>query len=795
MNNNLTITNYLLNGTQKLVGGAKEQDINLLENGRIFPSWIMHNFKNFILPEIIRKEGEDPCNEKQINEVTTYQKFVGSYLDYRSPFKDLLVYHGVGSGKTVTVINVYNILYNYTPKWNVFLIIPAALKNDPWIRDIKVWLQKENYEERFKNLVFVHYDSPFADRDFLDKIKNADSSKPFLFIIEECHRFINNVYNNISSKKGKRAQIIYDYIQQEKKDNPKNRIMLLSATPAVNKPFELALIFNLLRPGAFPTSESMFSQLYISSSNFASLNEDNKNMFQRRILGLVSYYIGATPDKYATKITHYKSILMDEYFEEVYNHYEQIEEEKEKLRIKMSRGKGSDNEMSTYSSYTRQSANFVFPNINDTINGESRPRPGKFKIKDSDAEIIDESKDEEKKRLLIKSNKEVADYVKAIKTFINGLIEYLKNIHRKDKDKKHTLQDDVNTFKKKYDSSFTKFHTDEKNKSKLYEELYKCSPKMITIIFNILKSKGPVLVYSNYVEMEGLQILKIYMKFFGFISYNEDTEIKKGEYDNFRYVEYHGSIDPSLREINKTTFNNLENKHGKIIKVIMISPAGAEGINLYNVRQVHIMEPYWNEVRIEQVIGRAVRQCHHASLPMEERRVDIFRYKMIRKNGKETADEKLESISRKKNNLLISFLDAIKEVAVDCELFKSHNMMGSKYRCFQFNEDSLLEDNIGPAYNDNLEYDQKMNNGLSSKDSIIQKIKVRKIIASYKVDDTLFSNAKPYWYYDKSHVIYDYELNFPVGKIALDENLLPIKLDNETYLIDKVIHIPDFKLY
>ena len=37
-------------------------------------------------------------------------------------------------------------------------------------------------------------------------------------------------------------------------------------------------------------------------------HEDNKNMFQRRIMGLVSYYIGATPDKYATKRTHYKNL-------------------------------------------------------------------------------------------------------------------------------------------------------------------------------------------------------------------------------------------------------------------------------------------------------------------------------------------------------------------------------------------------------------------------------------------------------------------------------------------------------
>ena len=769
------------------------KNIILNKNGRIFPNWVMQNFKKFILPEIIRIEGEDPCNEKLVNELTTYQKFIASYLDYRSPFKDLLLYHGLGSGKTVTAINVYNILYNYTPKWNVFIIIPASLRDDPWLKDISNWLQKENYNERFKNITFVHYDSPFADRDFLDKIKKVDSSKPFLFIIDEAQKFIINVYNNISSKKGKRAQIIYDYIQQEKKENPNNRILLLSGTPAANTPYEFALIYNLLRPGSFPTSESIFNQIYIKTANYSSLNENAKNMFQRRILGLTSYYLGATPDKYAKKIIHYKQIYMDKYFEEVYNIFESIEEEKEKLRIKLSRGKIDDN-VSTYSSYTRQAANFVFPNINDKVNGELRPRPSKFKIKDIDAEIIDESKDDEKKKLLIKTNKEVAAYINACKFFLTTFVDYLKNIHREDIKTKYTLQDDIRIYKNNYDSDFTKFHNKENKKSKLYETLYNSSPKMTMIVFNILKSKGPVLVYSNYVDMEGLKILQIFMQFFGFINYSDNSLEEK--YNYFRYVEYHGGIKREQREQNKKKFNSRpENIYGKLIKVIMISPAGAEGINLYNVRQVHIMEPFWNEAKIEQVIGRAVRQCHHADLPMEERQVDVFRYKIIRKNGKETIDEKLESISRRKNNLLLSFIEAIKESAIDCDLFKAHNMMGSKYRCFQFNEESLLEENIGAAYDDNLELDQRMNNGLNSKESSILKIKVRKILASYKINENVYSKPNNYWYYDKTNVIYDYELNYQVGTISIDDLGNPMKIDSTTYLIDKIISIPEFKLY
>ena len=64
----------------------------------------------------------------------------------------------------------------------------------------------------------------------------------------------------------------------------------------------------------------------------------------------------------------------------------------------------------------------------------------------------------------------------------------------------------------------------------------------------------------------------------------------------------------------------------------------SEGISLMNVRQVHILEPYWNHIRIKQVIGRAIRICSHRYLPMNERKVDVFRYKCIRKSGKATSD-------------------------------------------------------------------------------------------------------------------------------------------------------------
>ena len=71
---------------------------------------------------------------------------------------------------------------------------------------------------------------------------------------------------------------------------------------------------------------------------------------------------------------------------------------------------------------------------------------------------------------------------------------------------------------------------------------------------------------------------------------------------------------------------NYENRNGELIKIILISKAGSEGVDFKFIRQVHILEPWYNMNRIEQIIGRAVRTCSHKDLPLIERNVQIFMY-------------------------------------------------------------------------------------------------------------------------------------------------------------------------
>ena len=777
---------------------SQNKYVNLTQNGRIFPSWVLKNFKQYKLPPILRNENEDPCNAETKLALRSYQEFIGKYLGPGSPYNEILLYHGLGSGKTATSINLMNVLYNYDHEYNFVILIKAALFNDPWMKDLQVWLGRNPNEEnidnvanlsRFKHIYFVNFDAWNANEKFLNVMKQIDTSKPIMFIIDEAHNFIRNVYSNINSKIGKRAQVIYDYILREKKEHRDTKVILISATPGINIPFELSLMFNLLRPGTFPTSELEFNRTFITESAYPILNPSKKNMFERRILGLVSYYIGATPDLYAKQELKYVNLPMSDYQYSVYRVFEKHEADVQRKARRF--GKQSQ----LYRTYTRQASNFVFPYVNPNVTGESRPRPGKFRVNEKLADDLAKGK---AKEIMDKNEKEmITKYLAALENFISQTEKYFKHIHSEDIKKNHTIFDDLADFESgfmdKYKEKFVRFYEADTPKSDLFNEMYNCSPKMTAIAFMTAISPGKVMVYTNYVIMEGIDVMKIYYRLIGFNDYTISKE-------NKGYCEYHGRIDPKDRVKIKNMFNQSNNIYGERCKVIILSPSATEGIQLYNIRQEHIMEPYWTEVRIQQVIGRGIRQCSHKNLPMVDRNVIVYRYKVIKPANIDsddtvrlTTDEYIEDQAKAKANLMESFLGAIKEAAVDCDLFRAHNMISQSYQCFKFPENTIMGKNIGPAYKEDIKDDVKYDSGLHAKNSHVERIKVIKINAVYiinsDIDNPNYSTPDKFWYHPKTGMVYDYETHYPVGQVGMT-NGLPNKLDKDTYIMSTIADIP-----
>lgn len=86
------------------------------------------------------------------------------------------------------------------------------------------------------------------------------------------------------------------------------------------------------------------------------------------------------------------------------------------------------------------------------------------------------------------------------------------------------------------------------------------------------------------------------------------------------YGEFSGDMNPTVRNQMVRDYN--ANK----LKALLISSAGAEGLDLKGTRALQILEPHFNREKEKQIIGRAIRYQSHAALPENERNVVVQRY-------------------------------------------------------------------------------------------------------------------------------------------------------------------------
>lgn len=140
------------------------------------------------------------------------------------------------------------------------------------------------------------------------------------------------------------------------------------------------------------------------------------------------------------------------------------------------------------------------------------------------------------------------------------------------------------------------------------------------------------------------------------------------------YAIISGDVDVDVRDTIANTFNSNDNAHGGIIDLLLISATGAEGLDLKNVRHIHVLEPYWNWGRVRQVISRGVRNDSHIYLPPDERNVQPYIYLAIPPEGERlpdggyppTTDVELYDESIMQEVTTESFNDALKAVSIEC---------------------------------------------------------------------------------------------------------------------------------
>ena len=129
------------------------------------------------------------------------------------------------------------------------------------------------------------------------------------------------------------------------------------------------------------------------------------------------------------------------------------------------------------------------------------------------------------------------------------------------------------------------------------------------------------------------------------------------------YALYTGELSNKEKDAIIKSYNSGE------IRQLLISGAGGEGLDLKGTRLMQILEPAWNEPKLEQVKGRAVRYGSHSHLPVHHRDVEIQNFVArprehgwFFKSREQGTDEYLRTMSKRKADLNNQFLDALQEV-------------------------------------------------------------------------------------------------------------------------------------
>lgn len=271
------------------------------------------------------------------------QQFVENFINPKTPYKGLLVYHGIGSGKTCAAVRITE---NFKKIKRIIVVTPASLIGN-FRQELRSPCAGEHYltekdrnqlkkldpsSELYKSIIaksdekINKYYTIYSYNKFIKLIKlNELDLTNTLLVIDEIH--------NMISESGIYYQKLYETIHSAPKDM---RLVIMTATPIYDKPVEIALTMNLLLPLSrqLPTGQefiNMFMDIKYTKKGF-EYHVKNMDLFKDYVKGYVSYYRGAPPHVYPKTKFYQKKIQMSN---KQFNLYKKImNKEAKKTKVK-----------------------------------------------------------------------------------------------------------------------------------------------------------------------------------------------------------------------------------------------------------------------------------------------------------------------------------------------------------------------------------------------------------------------------------------------------------------------------
>lgn len=675
--------------------------------------------------ELMPKDNEfNNLQQSRYFKYRNYQTWIKRYMSIDSPYNGILLMHEVGTGKTCTALlftdsfkkilqkfknravyltksslieSVYGEIFNLekdaTKKKKIdhvqclgnqyrlsdeYKIHTKVEKQRMIKKKIKQYYKIIGYEKFAREIaktVGWNGSSDTLTDEIKHKINIAYSNR--IFVMDEVH--------NIKTSGEIDKKLVPPIIETLVRYTSNTKLLLMSATPMYDNPREIIFYINLLRlnDGHEKITESDFFDRndYLYKTKIPE--------FSNLVKGYVSFVRGKKPPIFPITITSPRSVS-------VKMNYaidgSPILDENNINYLQLIPCHMTETQFGYYSSLIDAKRNNLEEIINDTIYDEDATGISSL-VQTSNIALWNKHNN-----LILGEKGFVGTGKDGSSAFYINRIPGTKRYNFKIQN--HLIHNRGTRNERPFlDIDFIKEHS-----SKLYE-LYN----------NIKKSKGVIYIYTEY-KYYGAIMIALFLEYMGFerytiskeyplLDYGKNnsggggkrerldyeklepiTKIKSRKPQFAKYVLLSGSVkNYDLVKITPKkvadALNAPDNIDGQKIRVVIGTRISGEGLDLKRIRQIHILEPWYNLSRIEQIEGRGVRQFSHLQLPPNERNIELFKYvslpPQVSQNSIETIDYRIYRIAELKDRKIKFVEKILKESAVDCYFWSKYNHYGN----------------------------------------------------------------------------------------------------------------------
>ena len=738
--------------------------------------YIKRDFNKYVIPQrgkldnykTIKKYRDAVCSGKV--KLREHQSMLSNFINPRTPYRGLLLFHGTGSGKSCATVAIAEKFKPMVEKYHtkIHVLVPGPLHKQNFLSEIikctgNKYLQsyhenpvimteaekarvtknamiqvnqyyyvlshrsfyrkvlgekifdKDAAESKFKK-TFRKNESGEYERDLsVDRIYSLDNT---LLIVDEAHRITDNEYGNAVKK------II---------EVSKNlKIVLLTATPMKNLADDIVPLLNYLRPQNHKIErDKIFNSQHNHTMGFKT---DGKEYLRNMCRGYVSYLRGADPLTFAERVDmgeippglSFTKVIRCKMLPFQLEAYKKITETHDDS---LDRRSGAI-------------ANFAIP-------GLSKQRGEKNIVGYCGIDGINEVRSQ------LKNNaKNLTETIASTILAKNDIKDPMSLLYVTESNK--TLGGDI--FNERYLKYFSiKFYTALQNindtvygkegtgLSFVYSDLVRVG---VDLFQEVLQKNGYLEYTDNSTNYNIKNDTKCYFCGNVYKQHQKKSEnIPDHKFHPATYVAITGKTDDTAENIPeekmkilKNVFNNASNKDGKYIKIVLGSQVMNEGITLHNITKIHILDVHYNLARVDQAIGRGIRFCKHYDISNEMNpfpQVKIYKY-VVSVNDGLSSEEDLYRKAEQKYILIKETERILEEEAIDCPLNRNGNIFQQELEKYK---DCGTVDNQCPAICGYMTCDFKCGSQLLNAKYYDPEKNIYKKVSRSEMDYTTYDNT------------------------------------------------------